>query len=81
MTRFHMVVPPTGSDDPHLRTWMEQISQIVSEMPPIMSGTTGPESTTTADIGTIYIQNDYSATSVAWVKQTGEGNTGWVAIG
>jgi hypothetical protein len=45
--------------------------------PMIVSGSGSPESVVTAPVGSIYLRTD-SATTL-YVKQTGTGNTGWVA--
>jgi hypothetical protein len=45
--------------------------------PLIVSGTGTPEGVVTASVGSIYLRTD-SATTL-YVKQTGTGNTGWVA--
>lgn len=44
---------------------------------PIFSGTGSPETVVTAPVGSLFLRTD-SATSL-YVKQTGAGNTGWVA--
>lgn len=43
------------------------------------SGT--PESSTTANIGSLYLRTDGSSGSTLYVKESGTGNTGWVAQG
>lgn len=45
----------------------------------IMWGSGTPEGNVVADIGTIYLRYDGSTGSVLYVKETGAGNTGWVA--
>lgn len=45
--------------------------------PRIMSGTGSPESVVTAPVGSLWLRTDSSTT--LYVKQTGTGNTGWIA--
>lgn len=44
---------------------------------PIFSGTGSPETVVTAPVGSIFLRTD--AATTLYVKQTGAGNTGWVA--
>jgi len=43
------------------------------------SGTGSPESSVTAGIGSIYHRTDGGASTSFYVKESGAGNTGWVA--
>lgn len=45
----------------------------------IMSGTGSPEGIVTADVGTLYTRDDGGAGTTLYVKESGTGNTGWVA--
>lgn len=47
----------------------------------ITSGTGTPEGNLTAGVGSIFLRRDGSAGTVAYVKESGSGNTGWTAIG
>lgn len=47
--------------------------------PSIMSGTGTPEGARTAPVGSIYMRSDGGASTTLYVKQSGTGNTGWVA--
>lgn len=42
-------------------------------------GTGTPEGVVTAPVGTLFIRSDGGTSSVLYVKETGTGNTGWVA--
>jgi hypothetical protein len=45
----------------------------------IRRGTGSPQSVVTAPVGCIYLRNDGGAGSTLYVKESGTGNTGWVA--
>lgn len=45
----------------------------------IRKGTGSPEGVVTATIGAIWIRTDGGASTVLYVKESGSGNTGWVA--
>lgn len=45
----------------------------------IKVGTATPEGAVTADVGTLFIRTDGGASTVLYVKESGTGNTGWVA--
>lgn len=45
----------------------------------IMSGTGTPEGTITATVGSLFMRTDGGASSTMYVKESGSGNTGWVA--
>ncbi len=47
--------------------------------PLIKSGTGTPEAAVTAPIGTLYLRTDGGANTTLYVKESGTGNTGWVA--
>jgi hypothetical protein len=51
--------------------------ELGSSGPRIMAGTGSPESVVTAPVGSLWLRTD-SATTL-YVKQTGTGDTGWVA--
>lgn len=53
--------------------------EFVSGGPVITSGSGTPESAVTADIGSIYMRTDGGASTSIYVKESGTGNTGWVA--
>ena len=45
----------------------------------ISSGTGTPESVVTAPVGSMFLRTDGGATTTVYVKESGSGNTGWVA--
>lgn len=45
----------------------------------IHTGTGAPEAVVTASVGSIYLRADGSTGTTLYVKETGTGNTGWVA--
>lgn len=46
----------------------------------ILRGTATPEAAITAPVGSIFLRTDGAADTTLYVKETGTGNTGWVAI-
>lgn len=42
-------------------------------------GTGTPETNETADVGTLFLRTDGGTSTTFYVKETGTGNTGWVA--
>jgi hypothetical protein len=55
--------------------WMDQVTEAVK--PPLV-GSGSPESVVIATIGRWYVDTDSAGTGV-YLKNTGEGNTGWIA--
>ena len=51
--------------------------QLVTDRVKVGTGT--PESAVTADVGTLFIRTDGGASTVLYVKESGTGNTGWIA--
>jgi hypothetical protein len=45
----------------------------------ILSGTGAPESVVTAGVGSLFLRQDGGANTTLYVKESGTGNTGWVA--
>jgi len=50
----------------------------ISELP-IYTGTGTPESVITAGIGSIFLRTDGGASTSIYIKESGTGDTGWVA--
>jgi len=50
-----------------------------SSGPEIVSGSGSPESSVTAPVGSLYLRTDGGASTTLYVKESGSGNTGWVA--
>lgn len=49
--------------------------------PSIKSGTGSPEGVVTSKAGSLWLRSDGAAGTTLYVKQSGAGNTGWLAIG
>lgn len=47
--------------------------------PLIKSGAGSPEGVITSTIGTMYLRTDGGANTTLYIKESGTGNTGWVA--
>jgi hypothetical protein len=45
----------------------------------VYSGTGSPESAVTASVGSIFLRTDGGAATTLYVKESGSGNTGWIA--
>ena len=45
----------------------------------IVSGSGSPEGVVTAPVGSLYLRLDGGTSTTLYVKETGTGNTGWVA--
>ena len=45
----------------------------------VVSGTGSPESSLVAPVGTLYLRQDGGTSTTLYVKESGTGNTGWVA--
>ncbi len=45
----------------------------------IYSGFATPEAAVTAEVGSIYLRTDGGSATSLYVKESGSGNTGWVA--
>lgn len=47
--------------------------------PTVKTGTGTPESAVTAPVGSLFLRTDGGASTTLYVKESGSGNTGWVA--
>lgn len=45
----------------------------------VLTGTGTPQSVVTAPVGSIFLRTDGGASTTLYVKESGTGNTGWVA--
>ncbi len=45
----------------------------------VLSGAGSPASVVTAVVGTLYLRTDGGANTTLYIKESGAGNTGWVA--
>lgn len=53
-----------------------RVAQLVAG---VRAGEGSPEGVVTAPVGTLYRRRDGGATTTLYVKESGTGNTGWVA--
>ena len=51
----------------------------INDRPGIISGAGTPEGTVTAPVGSMFLRSDGGAGTTMYVKESGTGNTGWVA--
>lgn len=64
-----------------LTTGIVTLDQIVtSGGPSLNTGVGSPEGVVSSPVGSLYLRQDGSTSSSIYVKETGSGNTGWVAI-
>ena len=70
---------PSAVSEP-LRTYLQQLADAVNALPAFSTFSAAtPESAVTASVPTIGI-NFASAHTRVWLKETGDGNTGWVSL-
>ena len=50
-------------------------------VPPVFAGAGSPEGAVTGSVGTVYRRTDGGASTTFYVKESGTGNTGWIAYG
>jgi len=53
--------------------------ELTNNGPTINVGTGTPESAVTAPVGSLFLRTDGGASTTLYVKESGSGNTGWVA--
>ena len=58
-------------------TWLDQVTTAVNNIPPL-TGSGSPEGVVTASVGRWYVDTDSSGTGI-YLKEAGDGNTGWQA--
>ena len=58
-------------------TWLDQVTIAVNSIPPL-TGSGSPEGVVTASIGRWYVDTDTANTGI-YLKESGDGNTGWQA--
>lgn len=46
----------------------------------VLKGTGSPEGAVTAPVGSLFLRTDGAADTVLYIKESGSGNTGWVAV-
>lgn len=58
-------------------TWLDQITDAVNAIPPL-TGSGTPEGVVAASVGRWYVDTDSAGTGI-YLKESGDGNTGWQA--
>ena len=72
-------LPPTN-DDGALSQWMLDITDAVNGLPRISTFSyETPESNVTASVPTLGF-NEASGHTRLWIKESGDGNTGWLSL-
>lgn len=67
------------SNESDWRSLLRSIYQMFVLLTRIHTGSGTPESAITAPVGHIYLRDDGGASTTLYVKESGTGNTGWVA--
>ena len=55
------------------------VGYYIGNQPAVLSGSGTPEGSVTASVGALYCRTDGGANTTLYVKESGAGNTGWVA--
>lgn len=78
---FNSWVPLEGieTDSVWVSTPLAVVGEDISSAIRVLTGFGTPESAVTADIGTMYLRLDGGTSTTLYVKESGTGNTGWVA--
>lgn len=87
MSRFPRLpinLPPEYAGlQPFMRQLWEELARIeatgATSAARVLAGTGTPEGAVAAAVGTLYLRSDGSTGTVLYVKESGTGNTGWVA--
>ena len=58
--------------------WVDDITDLVNSLQ-IEFGSGSPEGSITADVGKVYIDTSASAGTGIYIKESGSGDTGWIA--
>ena len=58
----------------------DQHRTVHNELGYIKRGSGSPEGVVTADIGSVFIRSDGGSATTVYIKESGSGNTGWVAV-
>jgi len=68
-------------EDKAVLSVLKEIAMLLQdiEIHSISSGTGTPESVVTAPIGSLFLRTDGGASTTLYVKESGAGNTGWIA--
>jgi hypothetical protein len=60
--------------------WAQRLWSLIRQLQGrLLSGSGSPEGVVTAPVGTLYLRDDGGAGTTLYVKESGTGNTGWIA--
>lgn len=68
-----------GTNAVHFRVLNGVIDRLAGQNVTITAGSGSPQGVVTAPPGSIYLNTSGGASTTIWVKESGTGNTGWVA--
>lgn len=74
---LYPVVMQDGTPTVEFLTWLDQVTNAVNNIPPL-KGSGSPEGVVTASVGRWYVDTDSTGTGI-YLKESGDGNTGWLA--
>ncbi len=77
--RVGSIVPASFIDSPNMGVHFYALRYYMNTGPGLFSGAGSPEGTQSAPPGSLYLRTDGAANTTFYVKETGTGNTGWVA--
>lgn len=72
------IVNEDGQMSDRFRVWIQQVTRDVNNIPPL-TGTGTPESNEIASPGRWYVDTGAVAGTGIYFKETGTGDTGWIA--
>lgn len=72
------IITPDGTATLAFQTWMAAITDAVNSIPPL-TGSGSPEGAATATPGTWYVDTSAPSGQGIYYKESGDGDTGWVA--
>ena len=72
------IITPNGVATEQFYTWVDQVTRAVNEIPPLV-GTGSPEGAQTASVGRWYVDQGAAVGTGIYLKETGDGDTGWIA--
>ena len=61
------------------RNYARAINALLALSDRLLTGTGSPEGAITAPVATLYLRTDGGTSTTLYVKESGTGNTGWVA--
>ena len=72
------LVDDQGISNLQFHIWMDAITDAVNNIPPL-TGTGTPEGSITGSVGRWYVDKGASVGTGIYFKETGDGDTGWIA--